>query len=182
MLGRMHGTQGILLRPLMPGDSLEELTALLHRAYRPLAERGMRYLASHQDAATTRERATGPGCECVLAFDGERIVGTITLHRPGAGKGTPWYERADVACFGQFAVDPPHQGRGAGSRLLAWAEARAGALGAAEIACDTSEHAHDLIGLYTRRGYRVVETVRWDVTNYRSVVLSRALREGAASV
>jgi hypothetical protein len=30
-------------------------SALLHRAYAPLAERGMRFLASHQDDAKTLE-------------------------------------------------------------------------------------------------------------------------------
>jgi hypothetical protein len=33
------------------------LTELLHRAYAPLASRGMRYLARHQDADVTRRRA-----------------------------------------------------------------------------------------------------------------------------
>ena len=168
-------TAALELRPLLPGDPLDELTAMLHRAYRPLAERGMQYLASHQDTAMTRTRALGPGCECIVALCGGAFVGTIALTRAGWSKGTPWYERPGVAAFGQFAVDPAHQGRGIGGLLLGWAEARAAESGAAELACDTSEHAHDLIRLYTARGYRAVETVRWDVTNYRSVVLSKAL-------
>jgi len=48
---------------------------------------------------------------------------------------------------------------------------------AGEVALDTSEHASHLIALYTRRGYRFVEHVRWDTVNYRSVVLSKALGE-----
>lgn len=167
---------GVELRPLRESDALDELTAMLHRAYRPLAERGMRYLASHQDVETTRRRAAGPGCLCAVAAAGARLVGTITLRPPGHADGAAWYARPGVAMFEQFAVDPAWQGRGIGASLLAWAEDGAAALGAEEIACDTSEHAAALIGLYTGRGYRIVETVRWDVTNYRSVVLSKALR------
>lgn len=34
----------------------DEITALLHRSYAPLAEKGMRYLASHQNSEKTLER------------------------------------------------------------------------------------------------------------------------------
>jgi GNAT superfamily N-acetyltransferase len=62
-----------------------------------------------------------------------------------------------------------------GRVLMAQAEEAAVALGAAEVAIDTSEHAHHLIQWYERLGYRLVGDADWDVTNYRSVVLSKTL-------
>lgn len=163
------------LRPLHRGDSVDELTELLHRAYASLAAGGMRYLASHQSPRMTRKRIKKG--ECFVALDGGRIVGTITLVPPGKTAGTPHYDRRDVASFHQFAVDPALQGRGLGARLLALVERRAVELGARELAFDTSEHAAALIAFYGRRGFRFVEHCRWKSVNYRSVVMSKPLAE-----
>jgi GNAT superfamily N-acetyltransferase len=164
---------GVGLRLLGPVDDIATLTALLHRAYAPLAARGLRYLASHQDNATTRRRISGG--ECWLAEAAGRLIGTITLRDAHRTNGCPWYDRPDVASFGQFAVDPLWQGRGVGSRLVDRVERRARENGVAELALDTAETADDLIAFYTRRGYRFVDHVRWDAVNYRSVVLSKRL-------
>ena len=155
-------------------ERVAEITALLHRAYRPLADAGMRFYASHQDDAATLSRLREG--MAFLALVDERIVGTITFFPMGAKGGAPWYERAGVAMFGQWAVDPPHQGTGIGDRLLKHVEALAKDSGASELACDTSERAASLLALYQRRGFRRVGTVQWDVTNYRSVILSKSQR------
>ena len=155
-------------------ERVGEITALLHRAYRPLAEAGMRFYASHQDNGATLSRLREG--QAFLALFDERIVGTITFYPTGAKRGAPWYERAGVATFGQWAVDPPHQGTGIGDRLLKHVEVLARESGASELACDTSEHAASLLALYERRGFRRVGTVQWDVTNYRSVIVSKSLR------
>jgi GNAT superfamily N-acetyltransferase len=164
---------GVGLRVLGPEDDIALLTALLHRAYAPLAARGMRYLASHQDEATTRRRISGG--ECWLAEAGGQIIGTLTLRDADRTNGCPWYDRPDVASFGQFAVDPAWQGRGVGSLLVDRVERRARGKAVTELALDTAETADDLIAFYKRRGYRFVGYVRWDVVNYRSVVLSKRL-------
>jgi hypothetical protein len=44
-----------------------------------------------------------------------------------------------------------------------------------EVALDTAETAYHLIDYYKKREYRYIETVQWDVTNYKSVVLSKSL-------
>ncbi|MEO1130718.1 MAG: GNAT family N-acetyltransferase [Planctomycetota bacterium] len=154
---------------------MRTITSLLHRAYAPLAARGMRYLASHQDESVTRERLTAEGSEGFVAEFGGRIVGTVTLCSPRDGAAVHWYRLPGVFTFEQFAVDPDYQGQGIGALLIGRVENRAVELGAIEIACDTSEHATELIATYTRRGYREVARTEWEVTNYVSVVLSRSL-------
>lgn len=161
------------IRLIRPDDDHSALTELLHRAYGALAARGMRFLASHQDEKTTRERI-GEG-ECYLAMQDGQMIGTIVWRSAGQTSGTPWYDRPDVSSFGQFAVDPDFQNRGIGSKLLAIAERRAAETGAAELALDTAEPADDLIRVYTRRGYRFIEYTRWKLANYRSVIMSKGI-------
>ena len=166
----------VSLRLLEDGDSMGELTALLHRAYLPLAKAGMRYWASYQDEAATRRRCAQG--ECWVAVRGQRLIGTITWRNGGASENCSWYVRRDVAIFGQFAVEPEFQGAGIGSRLLDRVEARTQEGGFRELACDTAEQAEKLISYYSRRGYRSVEHVRWEQANYPSVILSRSLHGG----
>jgi GNAT superfamily N-acetyltransferase len=174
-LGSKHGPE-FEIRPIAEGDSLAELTGLLHRAYGRLAESGLRFVASHQSEEVTAKRAARG--ECSVAVLGGEIVGTITLNPPGRVQGPAYYQRPGVWVFGQFAVEPALQGRGIGSRLLASIEARARDMGALEIACDTAEGARQLIELYGRRGYRPVGAFDWPVTNYVSVVLAKRLATG----
>lgn len=156
-------------------DSIPELTALLHRAYASLAARGMRFLASHQDDNITRERVDSG--ETIVAVAHKRIVGTVTVRRPGSSDDAEWYKRADVATFEQFAVDPDWQGHGVGAALMTRAEALVRSWGAREIALDTSERAEELVALYERRGYREVERIARDIVNYGSIVMSLRLSD-----
>jgi GNAT superfamily N-acetyltransferase len=167
------GSPPVVIRPLAAGDSMEELTELLHRAYRPLLDAGLRYLATHQDTATTAKRAASG--ECYVAEMAGRVVGTVTLVPPGRHHGCPYYDRPGVAMFHQFAVDPARQGLGIGALMMDHVERRAAELGAAEIALDTAERADRLIAMYTRRGYREVGRQNWDVTNYESVIMAKRL-------
>ena len=66
-----------------------------------------------------------------------------------------------------------------GLRLLEWVEGEALRRGATELALDTAEGAAHLRRWYGARGYRLVAHAQWGVTNYRSVILSRALGNGA---
>jgi GNAT superfamily N-acetyltransferase len=163
----------VTYRRLHADDDLDAITRLLHEAYAPLAAAGMRYVASHQDVATTRRR-TAKG-ETFVAIRDDAVVGIITLAGANATHGSPWYERPDVASFGQFAVLPALQRQGIGSRLMDIVEARAREKGVMELALDTSEHAEALIAMYMMRGYRFIEYAKWDSVNYRSVILSKRL-------
>lgn len=167
---------GSVIRRIRSDDSIGDLTALLHRAYARWAAKGFRYLASRQDAEMTRRRISKG--ECYVAVLGGRLVGTVTLKDRAHMGGCPWYERPGVVLFGQFAVDPEHQGKGIGSALLRTIERRAAEKGMAELALDTAEGVGDLIRMYEARGYRFVGYIQWEVTNYRSVVLSKKLTGG----
>jgi GNAT superfamily N-acetyltransferase len=164
---------GVTFGPLRPDDDLHAMTDLLHAAYAPLAAAGMRYFASHQDVAATRRRMAAG--ETFVAVRDDAVIATITLAEAHATRGSPFYDRPDVASFGQFAVLPALQRQGIGSRLMDMVEARAREKGVAELALDTSEHAEALIDMYTRRGYRFIEYARWKSVNYRSVILSKRL-------
>jgi len=162
-----------IIRLIRPEDDLVELTEVLNRAYRHLAEQGMKYVATWQDADITRKRVARG--ECWVAELDERLVGSIVLEDANSTAGCPWYERPDVWSFHQFGVDSDIQGRGIGRLLLDKVEERARTYGAAELALDTAESAADLIRMYEGRGYRRVDTVDWPPTNYVSVVLSKRL-------
>lgn len=134
----------------------------------------MRFVASHQDAETTRKRA-GFG-ECLIAEDASgRIIGTLTWYEPGPDPVCPLYREPDLAHFGQFGVEPSSQGAGTGRALLDEAERRAAARGYRRMACDTASPAAHLIAMYERWGYARCGTVRWAKVNYESVLLVKGI-------
>lgn len=156
-------------------DLVEPLTEMLHQAYRPLAEKGMRYLATHQPPEMTLKRLRKGAA--FLGFVGGELAATITVVRGDFGETCPWYQKPEVFFFTQFAVRPKYQGLGLGRKLMDFVEEYGVREGAQEMALDTSEHADHLISIYKNRGYRFVEHVRWDSVNYRSVVLSKVLAQ-----
>lgn len=163
----------LLIRDYRSGDSIAEITRLLHDAYADLARAGFRYLATHQsDEVTERRLARGFP---LVAEQGGRLVGTVTLYPPRPDHMVAWYRNPNVYYFGQFGVSPELQKQGIGLRLLQAVEAGARDRGAAEIACDTAEGAEHLRAWYTREGYRFIEQMDWPETNYVSVVLSKRL-------
>lgn len=166
----------VYIRPLREDDSLEELTELLHRAYRVLADMGLQYLATRQDVETTRKRISNG--TCFVATVDDKIVGTITFKMPHGGHGVVWLDRPDIGHISQMAVEPKLQNHGIGARLMRHAEEYTRAQRLTELALDTSEQAQHLISWYERLGYRFIEYVQWDVTNYRSVVMSKTLVDG----
>jgi GNAT superfamily N-acetyltransferase len=168
----------LVVRRLEARDSFEEITRLLHRAYRGQVEMGLQPLAGRQDVETTKRRCSSGECYVAVleAEGGEKIVGTILFHEVEDAKGPPWFSRKDVDSFSQFAVDPGVQGRGIGQMLLDRAEARARECGSTELGLSMAEPDRKLMEFYMRRGYRFVEHWQWPYTNYRSAILSKALR------
>jgi len=164
---------GIIYRNLAEDDSLEELTLLINRAYQIYADMGLNYVANDQEVEKTRKRISR--AICLVALDGQKLIGTITYKNPKRTKGSDWYNRASVSKFNQLAVDPEYQKKGIGRQLLDIVERIAKQQGAIELALDTSEDAEELINYYKRKKYRFIEYLQWDFTNYRSVVLSKKL-------
>ncbi len=154
-------------------DSVKELTALLHLAYRRLADLGFRFVATHQTPDVTRERLKG--ATCWVAVLEEQIIGTLCLYPADPAQSCEWYAREGVWRFGQFAVHPEYQRHGIGARLLTLAEQTARQAGAKELALDTAESATHLIDHYSARGFRQVGYAQWGSTNYRSVIMSKRL-------
>jgi predicted N-acetyltransferase YhbS len=163
----------ITIRTLTSTDSIEDLTDLIHDAYRGLGDMGLNYTAVDQDVGTTFKRIERG--ECLVAEVDSAVVGTVTWYPPQTVDYCPWYRRPDVAIFGQLAVRPEDQGCGIGSALISEVERRARERGAGELALDTAEPAGHLIEYYGRRGFRAVETVQWKGKTYRSVVMSKRL-------
>lgn len=150
---------------------LDELTELLHRAYAPLAEQGQKFLATHQTSDVTLKRLSrGEGWLVYLNTD---LIGTVALRPSDPNSICEFYRRPDVWIWGQFAIEPSQQGKNYGKAVMEFVEQRARDLGALELALDTSENATHLIGMYERWGYRFIQYQQWDVTNYRSVVMSK---------
>jgi GNAT superfamily N-acetyltransferase len=163
----------IEIRPLAESDSLEELTGLLHRAYKKQADRGLRFLASHQDVSVTKQRIEEG--ECYVGILKNKIVATITYSRHPHKDACEWDRQPHVATYGQFAVEPELQNTGIGNKLMLLMEDLAKRDRVRELSVNTSEQAEDLISFYKKRGYREVGQVKWPVVNYRSVILSKAL-------
>jgi uncharacterized damage-inducible protein DinB/GNAT superfamily N-acetyltransferase len=170
---------GVEIRLLAARDSLDALTELLHRAYAPLAARGMNFTAATQDTATTQQRmAEG---QCFVAEQQRRLVGTVTVCGPYDPHTSPWvanvpaFRDRDTAHFHQFAVAPELQRQGLGRRLVAACEQWARERGYKRMALDTAEPATELRALYRRLGYEEVAHVQWQGKHYRSVVMEKPL-------
>ncbi|WP_256103599.1 N-acetyltransferase [Streptomyces sp. ODS05-4] len=168
----LGGREPVVVWPFAEGDSVAEVTRLLHRAYSAHAAEGRVFFASYQSVEDTVCRL-GRG-ECWLALRAGVLVGTVTVAAPHESP-EAYPAPAGSGAFWQLAVDPSYQGAGLGQRLLALAEERIAELGSSQVVIDTSVEAVELVGWYCRRGYMPVGSWRWSVTNYESVVLLKEL-------
>ena len=166
-------SQDLTIRSFSDADSIDELTKLLHTAYRRLGDLGLNYTAVDQTADVTLKRIERG--ECLVAILNQRLVGTIVFYGTAATSGCPWYDRTDVSRVGQFGVHPSCQSTGVGRRLLKAAEAKAAETGAREVALDTAEQAVHLVEWYGRSGYRFIEYAQWPGKTYRSVIMNKSL-------
>ena len=156
-------------------DSVEELTQLLNKSYKSLADMGFNYVAATQGFDITLDRIK-KAYKSYVGIYKNRIISTISIYEPKPLDGNAWYSKDFVAKIGQFAVEPELQRYGIGSRMMDIVEDEARRMkNIRELALDTAETAYHLIDYYKKRGYKYIETIKWDVTNYKSVVLSKKL-------
>lgn len=170
-----NNTEHIEFRLFSNDDSIEELTQLLNKSYKILADMGLNYVAATQDSSTTLKRIAS-AYRCFIGICNGRIISTIALYSPKPSDKSSWYNKEFVAKIGQFAVMPELQKYGIGGKMMDIVEAEARNMeNVKEIALDTAETAYHLIDFYGKRGYRYIETISWGMTNYNSVILSKSL-------
>jgi GNAT superfamily N-acetyltransferase len=160
-------------------ESIEELTNLLHASYKRLADMGLKFVATYQTTEYTKSFIKNG--ECFIIKDetnGNKIISTVMYYHSVFHEeeiDPEWYKNDFVAYFGKFAVHPDYQCKGIGSMMMDYLEEYAKSKGKTELALDTSEKALHLIEYYKKRGYRFIQHHNWEVTNYRSVIMSKKL-------
>jgi len=163
----------ISIRIFQPTDDLVALTNLLHAAYRPMAERGLYFLATHQSPEVTARRI-GKGV-CFVAETEGHFVGTITVLPSKPDSSLPLYREPGLFHFGQFGVHPDFKGRGLGrclhDEMFTYARNQGGQI----MALDTAAPATDLIKMYQRWGYAEVGRTQWPDVNYESILMTKSL-------
>jgi GNAT superfamily N-acetyltransferase len=168
----------IEIRTFTEGDA-EALTSLLHRSYAELGRAGLNFTAVDQSVKTTVYRASGG--HCLIAWDADRPVATLTMSMPPSKTMRSMFPAAgrdDLAWLNQMGVDPERRGEGLARRL--WAIGRAWAIeaGAAAIGVDTAIPARHLADLYAGWGFSPVGSVHWEGKSYDSTVMLLELVAG----
>jgi len=160
-------------------DSIEDLTNLLHVSYKRLADMGLKFVATYQTTEYTKSFIKNGECFIIKDESSEnKIIATVMYYNSVFHEeeiDPEWYKNDFAAYFGKFAVHPDYQNQGIGGMIMDFLEDYAKSKGKTELALDTSEKALHLIEYYKKRDYRFIQYHQWDVTNYRSVIMSKRL-------
>ncbi|HMQ79679.1 MAG TPA: GNAT family N-acetyltransferase [Ignavibacteria bacterium] len=154
-------------------DSVEELTDLLHRAYKRLADMGLNFIATFQSVEYTRNYLKKG--ECYILESEGKLMGTVFYYTSMWDDAPEIYKDPDSVLIGKFAVEPELQKLGLGSMLMDFVESLASERKKKRVVLDTSEKALHLIDYYNKRGYEYRHHWQWPDVNYKSVVLSKEL-------
>ncbi len=152
-------------------DSVEELTDLLHRAYKRLADMGLNFIATFQSVEYTRNYFKKG--ECYILESNNKLLGTVFYYTTMWDDAPEIFKLSDSVLIGKFAVEPELQNKGLGSRLMDFVEEHARLNNKKRVVLDTSEKALHLIDYYNKRGYQHVQHWQWKDVNYKSVILSK---------
>lgn len=162
------------IRPVGEDDDMRALTDLIHAAYAPHLESGLRYFGSYQTVEDTRKRFEG-GSGFVSCI-GNRYIATLIIRPPQPDSSVPLYRDEKVRILSQFCVHPEFQGRGIGRKLHDFAIQFALSSGAKILALDTSDQADGLIAMYKNWGYEIAGQCDWrPTTNYTSLIMKKDL-------
>lgn len=154
-------------------DSVEELTNLLHRAYKRLADMGLNFIATFQSAEYTRNYLKKG--ECYILEANSKLTGTVFYYTTMWDDAPEIYKQKESVLIGKFAVEPALQMHGLGSKLMDFVESLAIKRNKKRVVLDTSEKALHLIDYYNNRGYKYIHHWQWPDVNYKSVILSKEL-------
>ncbi|NOS86225.1 MAG: GNAT family N-acetyltransferase [Ignavibacteria bacterium] len=154
-------------------DSVEELTGLLHRAYKRLADMGLNFIATFQSVEYTRNYFKKG--ECYILESHNKLAGTVFYYTTMWDDAPEIYKHNDSVLIGKFAVEPELQNLGLGSKLMDFVESLACENNKKRVVLDTSEKALHLIDYYNKRGYEYKHHWQWPDVNYKSVILSKEL-------
>jgi GNAT superfamily N-acetyltransferase len=146
----------------------EEITDLLHLAFAEKKEKGMNYLATYQDAETTKRRV-GNGV-CWVALLNEKVIGTETIEifYPDR-KNRRWHNEGTYAYCSQAAVHPYFKRIGLGSRIQKEIIFYCFKNNIDEILGHTSIRARDIQKWWKKFGAQKVELISSAATNYYAV-------------
>jgi len=155
-------------------DSVEELTSLLHRAYKRLADMGLNFVATYQTVDFTRKYFKKG--ECYILETNGKLTGTVFYYTSMWNDAPEIYQDPDSVLIGKFAVEPELQKLGLGAKLMDFVESLAFERDKKRVVLDTSEKALHLIDFYNKRGYEYKHHWQWPDVNYKSVVLCKELQ------
>lgn len=159
------------------GDKIpyEELTILLHKAYKKHTDNNLDYAAAKQDIETTKNRI-GNG-SCILIRYKDKLVGTITF-KEATNKSFRWYERGHNVYLSQMAVDPDYSDAKVYFRLMSYLNKKSKECSYDACIADTSEKATKLTKHYLKLGYQIVAYKSWSGTNYYSYIFRKPINNG----
>lgn len=107
-------TQQIRILPKPENISFEDIRNLLQRAHATNREVGLYYNTPNQTARELEQRIQNGGV-CMVAMDGDKLVGTGSLDFRQVNR---WYYRGMMAHFQMDGVLPEYRGRKLGKRLI----------------------------------------------------------------
>jgi GNAT superfamily N-acetyltransferase len=143
---------------------------LVNQAYKELADMGLNYTATFQDEEKTRQRMNRG--RCFLLLDGERIIGTISIHDEDYLK-----RSKKCAYVAQFGIHPDYKRKKLGSLLMDHVEKLAVDDGYASIQLDTAKPATHLVAWYLKRGYQIIADYKWAGKTYESWIFEKELNQ-----
>ena len=162
------------IRAISDADDLVAITDLVHAAYLPHAQSGLRYWGTHQSVDDTAKRIHS-GTALVM-LDGGRYPVIVIVRPPQSESAVPLYRQSNVWSISQFFVSPEYKGKGYGRKLHEKALSFASDAGAEFMALDTAEPVNGLVAMYQTWGSSVVGSCDWwPHTNYKSVLMKRAI-------
>ena len=165
---------GVTVRPLDSKDSIQELTELLHLAFKLDEQQPYEYPMAKQNEETTRMHVK---CgDCWIADVEGRLTGVGLVWPPEKNVHRRWYRRwyrpRQTAYLRLLAVHPDFQGMGVGTMLLDHCEQSAVKMSAWELAGSSPVGSRQL-SLYKRRGYRIFRYISFSDLNYHSVAFAK---------